>query len=37
VLAVAAGIAIASALRGVKGAGMTGDLAAEVLHATTRT
>jgi hypothetical protein len=37
VLAVAAGIAIAAALRGLKGAGVTGQLAADVLHATVPT
>ena len=37
VFAVAAGIAIASALRAFKGTGITGDLAAEVLHATVQT
>jgi hypothetical protein len=33
-VAVAAGIAVASALRGLKGTGVTGPLAAEVLRAT---
>ena len=37
VLAVAAGIAIAAALRGLKGAGVTGQLAADVLRATVPT
>jgi hypothetical protein len=37
VLAVAAGIAIVAALRGLKGAGVTGQLAADVLHATVPT
>lgn len=37
VLAFAAGVAIGSMLRGVKGAGMTSDLAAEVLRATAQT
>jgi hypothetical protein len=36
-LAVAAGVAIAAMLRGLKAQGVTGDLAAEVLHATVRT
>jgi hypothetical protein len=37
VLAVAAGVAIASMLRGLKSAGVTGQLAADVLHATVPT
>lgn len=36
-VAIAAGVAIGSALRGLKGTGVTGDLAAEVLRATVPT